>query len=57
MKIVYLAASGDISGGQRVIQQAEGIAKWGYDVTLVCPEPKPTWFPIQQEKIKRRPLS
>lgn len=49
MKIAYLTASSDVSGGQRVIfQQAEALAALGCDITLVCPEPKPTWFPIQK---------
>jgi glycosyltransferase involved in cell wall biosynthesis len=48
-KIVYLAASSVISGGQRVIfQQAEAMAGRGYRVTIVCPEPKPTWFPLRK---------
>jgi len=49
MKIVYLAPSSDVSGGQRVIfQQAEELAKRGCRVTLVCHEPEPAWYPIQK---------
>ena len=58
MKIVYLVASSDISGGQRVIfQQAEGLAKQNIDVTLVCHEPPPTWFSIQHAKWETSPFS
>ncbi len=47
MKVAYLVASSDISGGQRVIfQQAEALANQGCEITLVCPEPKPIWFPL-----------
>jgi len=49
MKIVYLAPSSDVSGGQRVIfQQAEGLAERGCGVTIVCHEPEPAWYPIQK---------
>ena len=58
MKIVYLTASSDISGGQRVIfQQAEGLAKRGHNITLVCPEPKPVWFPISNANWEMTPFS
>ena len=58
MRIVYLVASSDIGGGQRVIfQQAEGLAKRGYDVTLLCPDPKPAWFPIRHAKWEMTPFS
>ncbi len=47
MKIAYLVASSDISGGQRVIfQQTKELANRGLEITLVCPEPEPTWFPL-----------
>ena len=49
MKIVYVVASSDVSGGQRVVfQQAEALAYRGHLVTIVCPEPPPTWFPLQK---------
>ena len=58
MKIAYLAASSDISGGQRVIfQQAEGLAAQGHDVTLVCSEPPPTWFPIRRANWEMMPFA
>ncbi len=58
MKIAYLAASSDISGGQRVIfQQAEGLAKRGHEVTVVCPEPPPIWFPLRSTRWETRPFS
>jgi glycosyltransferase involved in cell wall biosynthesis len=58
MKIVYLVASSDVSGGQRVIfQQAEGLAKESQTVTLICPEPKPNWFPILNATWEQTPFS
>jgi glycosyltransferase involved in cell wall biosynthesis len=49
MNIVYLAASSDISGGQRVIfQQAEELANRGCRVTIVCTHTPPTWFPLEK---------
>lgn len=57
LKIVYLAASSVISGGQRVIfQQAESLAGRGYTVTIVCPEPKPTWFPLKNARWELTPF-
>ena len=57
MKIVYLLASGDVSGGQRVIfQQAEELAGKLQTVTLVCPEPKPKWFPIERAIWEKKPF-
>ena len=51
MKIVYLAPSSDVSGGQRVIfQQAEGLAERGCEVTIVCHEPEPVWYPIEKAR-------
>ena len=51
MKVVYLLASSDVSGGQRVIfQQAEGLAERGCRVTIVCHEPEPAWYPIQKAR-------
>jgi glycosyltransferase involved in cell wall biosynthesis len=56
-KIVYLASSSVICGGQRVIfQQAEAVAGRGYTVTIVCPEPKPTWFPLQKAQWETTPF-
>jgi glycosyltransferase involved in cell wall biosynthesis len=58
MKIVYLVASSDVSGGQRVIfQQAEALAKALHTVTLICPEAKPDWFPIRRAKWERASFS
>jgi len=58
MKIVYLVASSDISGGQRVIfQQAEELAKGPHTVTLTCPEPEPIWFPISNATWETAPFS
>ena len=43
-RIAYLVDSNALSGGLRVIfQQAEELAKRGYQVSLVCPDPKPKW--------------
>jgi len=51
MNIVYIAASSDISGGQRVIfQQSEALAARGHGVTIVCPDPPPSWFPLQRTR-------
>jgi len=48
MKIVYLVASSDISGGLRVVlQQAEGLARRGHQVTVVCPDSAPDWYPLR----------
>ena len=58
MKIVYLLASSDVSGGQRVIfQQAEELARELHTVTLLCPEAKPTWFPIHRAKWEKKLFS
>lgn len=57
MKVAYLVASSDISGGQRVIfQQAEALATLGCDITLVCPEPEPTWFPLRKAQWEMSPF-
>lgn len=57
MKVAYLVASSDISGGQRVIfQQAEALANLGCDITLVCPDPEPTWFPVRNAKWETTPF-
>ncbi|HET9794118.1 MAG TPA: glycosyltransferase family 4 protein [Thermoanaerobaculia bacterium] len=46
MRIVYLLASSVLSGGTKVVlQQAEELASRGHRVTVVCPEPPPSWFP------------
>lgn len=46
--IAYLVPESGISGGHRVIfQHAEGLARAGVAVTLVCPSPPPDWFPIE----------
>jgi glycosyltransferase involved in cell wall biosynthesis len=46
--VAYLVPESGISGGQRVIfQQAEGLARAGDAVTLVCPSPPPDWFPLE----------
>lgn len=58
MKIAYLVASSDISGGQRVIfQQAEELANRGCRITLVCPHPKPTWFPVRKARWEMAPFA
>lgn len=58
MKIAYLVASNDISGGQRVIfQQAEELANRGCRITLVCPEPKPTWFSVRKAQWEMAPFA
>ena len=58
MKVAYLVASSDVSGGQRVIfQQAEALADLGCKVTLVCPEPKPHWFPLRKSQWEMSPFS
>ncbi|MCP4576435.1 MAG: glycosyltransferase family 4 protein [Deltaproteobacteria bacterium] len=58
MKIIYLVASSDISGGQRVIfQQAEELAKGAHTVILACPEPEPAWFSISSAKWAVTPFS
>jgi glycosyltransferase involved in cell wall biosynthesis len=57
MRIAYLVASSDVAGGQRVIfQQAEALADLGCEITLVCPEPEPAWFPIQKAQWETTPF-
>ncbi|MBW1781806.1 MAG: glycosyltransferase family 4 protein [Deltaproteobacteria bacterium] len=49
LRITYLVASNDLSGGLRVVlQQAEGLAGRGHSVTIVCPDQKPDWFSVQK---------
>jgi glycosyltransferase involved in cell wall biosynthesis len=45
LRIAYLLASSGLSGGAKVVfQQAEELARRGHRVTVVCPEPPPTWL-------------
>lgn len=45
--MVYVAPASSLHGGIRVIfEHAEGLARRGYDVTVVGPEPPPDWHPV-----------
>ena len=57
MKIAYLLAGNDLSGGARVIfQQAEELAGRGYGVTVVCPDPRPAWIPAGRARYEETPF-
>lgn len=46
-KVVYISPSSEQHGGIRVIfEHAEGLARRGYDVLVVGPEPAPTWHDL-----------
>lgn len=45
--IVYVLPSSELHGGIRVIlEHAEGLARRGYDVQVVGPDPAPDWHPV-----------
>ncbi len=57
MKIAYLLASSALSGGTKVVlQQAEELAARGHGVTVVCPEPPPSWFPRGRSAYEESPF-
>jgi glycosyltransferase involved in cell wall biosynthesis len=58
MKVVYLLASSEISGGARVaMQQAEELARRGHDVAVVSPDPPPDWFILRAARWEQSPWS
>jgi glycosyltransferase involved in cell wall biosynthesis len=58
LKIVYLLASSVLSGGTKVVlQQAEELASRGHAVTVVCPEPPPSWFDRRRSAYEESPFS
>jgi glycosyltransferase involved in cell wall biosynthesis len=45
MRIAYLIASSEFSGGAKIVfLQAEALARRGHQVTVVSPQAKPDWF-------------
>ena len=51
MRVAYLLPSSMISGGGKVaLQQAEELGRRGHEVTVVCPEPAPAWFPLRRAR-------
>jgi glycosyltransferase involved in cell wall biosynthesis len=45
MRIAYLIASSEFSGGTKIVfLQAEALARRGHHVTVVSPQAKPNWF-------------
>ena len=57
MRIAYLVASNTLSGGLRVIcQQAEGLAKMGHLVSLVCPDRQPDWCHLHAARWEASPF-
>ena len=49
LKIVYLVASNELSGGLRIVlQQAEELAGRGHSITIVCPEEEPDWYSLRK---------
>ncbi len=51
MRIAYLLPSRMISGGGKVVlQQAEELARRGHEVTVVGPEPAPSWFALRRAR-------
>jgi len=57
MRIAYLVASNTLSGGLRVIcQQAEGLAKMGHSVLLVCPDRQPDWCHLHLARWEASPF-
>jgi glycosyltransferase involved in cell wall biosynthesis len=56
MKIVYLLASSEISGGARVVlQQAEELTRRGHEVAVVSPDSAPRWFPLTGVRWEKSP--
>ena len=54
MRIAYLLASTDLSGGVRVVLlQAEALARLGHRVSVVSPDPEPRWFPLSRARFER----
>lgn len=48
VSVVYVAPASSLHGGIRVIfEHAEGLARRGYQVTVVGPEPPPDWHPVR----------
>jgi glycosyltransferase involved in cell wall biosynthesis len=51
VRIAYVLPSNMISGGGKVaLQQAEELARRGHEVTVVCPEAAPAWFPLRRAR-------
>jgi len=49
LKIAYLVASNELSGGLRVVlQQAEELADRGHSITIVCPNEEPDWYSLRK---------
>jgi glycosyltransferase involved in cell wall biosynthesis len=54
MKVAYLLASTEVSGGvQVVLRQAEALARRGHRVAVVSPEAAPDWFVLSRARFER----
>jgi glycosyltransferase involved in cell wall biosynthesis len=54
LRIVYLLASTELSGGAKVVLlQAEALARRGHRVTVVSPGARPDWFDLSQAHFER----
>lgn len=54
MRIAYLLASTELSGGAKVVfLQAEALARRGHRVTIVSPEGRPDWYPLAKTHFER----
>ena len=54
MRIAYLLASTELSGGAKVVfLQAEALARRGHRVAIVSPEGRPDWYPLAKTHFER----
>lgn len=54
MRIAYLLASTEVSGGAKVVfLQAEALARRGHRVAIVSPEGRPDWYPLTKAHFER----
>jgi len=57
LKIAYLVASNELSGGLRVVlQQAEELARRGHSITIVCPNKEPDWYSLRKLRWEASPF-
>lgn len=53
-RVVYVCPSSELHGGIRVLfEHAEGLARRGWDVTVVGPDPAPDWRPLAVPYVQR----
>ncbi len=58
MRIAYLLESTALFGGVKVVlMQAEALARRGHRVTVVSPEPPPSWFSLMRARFERSEFS